>query len=103
MPNITEEEAITECQKLWEAIKKSGLSKKDFLNTVEGRVYQDKNYWGECPLCEYATNSCVAVNELRSCTPCPLLTKYGKLCSNLGYDVFTSTATEEFFVAIRGL
>lgn len=103
MPRITEEEAIAECKKLWAAIEKSGLSKSAFLDTEEGKAYRDKGYWAECPLCEYATSSCLAAGGLYSCTPCPLLTKYGKRCKDLGYDVPTSKATEEFFAAVKGL
>jgi len=103
MPRITEEEAITECKKLWAAIEKSGLNKSAFLDTKEGRSYRYKNYFAHCPLCEYATSSCLADGKLMSCDPCPLLVKYGKRCKDLGYDVPTSKATEEFLAAVRGL
>lgn len=98
MKKATEKQAIKECKELWEAIEKSGLNKNDFLDTTkEGKVYKDKDYWGDCPLCEYAGRGG------SGCDECPLVVKYGKRCTDLGYTIRGSLATEEFFTAVRGL
>ena len=51
---ITREEAISECQKMWEEIAASGLSKHGFLDTPEGIEWRQKGYFNSCPLCELA-------------------------------------------------
>ena len=102
--SITKEKSISECKKLWEEIEKSGLPKLEFLQTKEGLLWQRKDYWANCPLCQYAASHRKELStSLSFCLICPLVTKYGKKCSGLGFDVDTHEATKEFFAAVRGL
>ena len=81
-------EAIRECIKLWDEIKKSGKSKFDFLFSPDGKVWRDKDYENDCPLCEVAFDDC---------SNCPLIVQYDKGCR---YD---SLCKPSFFETIRGL
>lgn len=101
MKKMTKKQAIKDCKELWKAIEKSGLSKSDFLRSEEGEVYDDRNYFGGCPLCEYTRVR--DPENFPSCSTCPLVTKYSKRCDQLGYTIIGSTASEEFFAAVRGL
>ena len=74
---MNKRKAISECKKVWKEIKESRLSKEDFLETPAGRKWIDKGYANNCPLCEYASDSC---------SKCPLVTQYGKDCYELGFE-----------------
>jgi len=96
---LTKREAIRECKRLWKAIEKSGLTKYGFLNSPDGKKCKDKGYWGNCPLCEYSRQ---VTQSLPSCSICPLITQYGKSCSELGFND-SGHSLPEWFKAIRGL
>lgn len=86
-------EAIRECIKLWDEIKKSGKSKFDFLYSPDGQVWRDKDYENNCPLCEVSSDNC---------SSCPLIVQYDKGCDDLGFRE-DSLCKPSFFEAIRGL
>ena len=94
---LSEKQAISECKKLWNEIEASGLSKFDFLASPEGKVWKDKNYRADCPLCGYARSF-----NSTQCSPCPLIQKYGRGCFALGYRI-SLLANKEWLEAIRGL
>ena len=90
---MNKKKAMMDCKELWAEIEASGLSKYRFLNAERDRKWLDKDYLGECPLCEYAGDDCAK---------CPLVTQYGKGCQELGYHGFTRSEPE-FFEHVRGL
>lgn len=92
---LTEGKAIRECKELWAEIEKSGKSKKEFLDTLEGKKWEGKKYDSECPLCEYGRN------QLNDCPKCPLVIQFRKDCFGLGYDI--DGCSPEWFQAVRGL
>jgi len=69
-------EAIRECKRLWKAIEKSGLGKEDFLKSKEGKVWRDKQYINDCPLCDL---TCF------KCCDCLLIKQYDENCYDLGF------------------
>ena len=75
---MTRTKAIKECKELWGEIEKSGETKYEFLNSPAGKKWLDKNYFGNCPLCEYAGSKCS--EEEDSCSYCPLTTQYEEIC-----------------------
>ena len=99
---LTKKEYIVECQKLWSEIKTSGKSKRDFLLTPEGKVWLDKEYMDDCPLCEYDNKQFPQGKVYHFCSRCPLEKKYDKGCSDLGYNPYLPP-TEEWLEAINGL
>lgn len=96
---ITKGEAVRKCKELWEEIEKSGDTKYGFLSSSDGERWMNERYWGSCPLCEYAGNKSAS---LPSCSVCPLVTQYGKMCSGLGFSDFHK-CSPEWFKIIRGL
>lgn len=91
----TEKPAIVDCQKLWDEIEASGLSKWDFLLSPQGKKWLNK-YLEDCPLCEYAKQF------VDPCLHCPLTKKYGDGCAHLGYSTY-EISSKEWFDAIRKL
>jgi hypothetical protein len=100
-------EAIRECKRLWKAIEKSGLSKVDFLNTIDGEIFKDKNYRAGCPLCDYSMQKGIGFLTYRSkdCKKyCPLIEQYGHGCIALGYGENSSwIPTKKWLDKIYGL
>lgn len=92
---MTRKFAINETKKLWTEIKKSGLSKFNFLRTENGKKWVEKNYHSHCPLCDYT------MGEDYCCDDCPLVKKYVKACGKLGYSSWYFT--EAFYDKIMGL
>ncbi len=99
--SITEKDAISECKKLWEEIRLSGLSKYKFLGSPAGKVWVDKHYKNDCPLCEYQETK--SENIITTCQFCPLVTKYDRFCGILGFNIFWGTATDQWYEAVKGL
>ncbi len=94
MERLSKKQAIAECRQLWKEIEESGLGKSKFLyETDRGKAWLKKDYQGNCPLCEYTND----------CHTCPLMTKYGKECRELGFTVGSNSTEPRFFEAIRGL
>lgn len=96
---LTKRQAIRECKKLWKEIKKSGLSKNQFLCSEEGAKWRNKGYWASCPLCEYA----IRADGRGRCDRCPLVLQYGRKCDELGYSLFGDLVPPEFFTYIKDL
>ena len=93
---LTKKKAIEECKKLWEEIEASGLSKDDFLRTTGGEYWIDKEYFSNCPLCQHDSDF-----GKDTCSACPLVKKYRKKCSKLGFHA--NCHSTEFIEAVRGL
>jgi hypothetical protein len=91
----TKIEYIKECKEEWRTIKASGLSKEDWLDTDEGKVFKAKGYKNNCPLCEGFFNYFM-------CKDCPLMKQYGDDCGGLGFDD-NRIPRDEWFEAIEGL
>ena len=91
---MTKREAIRQCQKLWDEIEKSGLSKDAFLNSPAGKKWLAEDYLNNCPLCEYSEEVC---------SDCPLVRQYGKRCWELGFHISSGRHSPSFYKAVRGL
>jgi len=96
--NMNKRQAIKECKELWREIEESGLSKTEFLRTPADEKWVNKDYWGDCPLCEYSQSK----EGMATCNHCPLVTQYGKNCYKLGFND-DKLSLPSFFKAIRGL
>ncbi len=96
---LTKKKAIAECKKLWEEIAAFGLSKNAFLKTEKGKVWREKEYDADCPLCEYDTQKRIPGDY---CSQCPLMRKYNQSCRDLGCKEH-SIPSQEWLDAIRGL
>ena len=92
---MTKRESIRECKRFWKQVKRSGLSKDDFLDTPEGKAWEDKAYGNDCPLCEYAGK------RYEGCDVCPLKAQYSKECYALGFR--EDSWSDEFYAKIKGL
>ncbi len=93
---MTKREAIRECKRLGREIEKSGLSKDEFLQSGVGRVWVNKGYDLNCPLCEYTLGR----GECKE--RCPLYRQYGNGCYGMGFND-TDCSPPEWFEAIRNL
>lgn len=96
MSKLTREEAISECKELWRQIKESGLSKSEFLDTPTGKIWKDKDYQNNCPLCQYA------LKDGGGCSYCPLIKQRKQGCSTLGFYE-THVSEPKWFEAVEGL
>ncbi len=97
---LAKRKAIRECKRMWlgkNGIKESGLSKFAFLDSPDGKKWEDKGYVNDCPLCEY----CEKFRFDLTCTKCPLKAQYGKRCCELGFR--DEISSPSFFEAVRGL
>lgn len=103
---MIKKEAVRECKELWKEIEESGETKYGFLDSPAGGRWKDKHYYGNCPLCEYATalrkRHPTVGPELKVCDVCPLVTQYGKECTMLGFKD-GGLSSPEWFEAVRGL
>ena len=96
---LTKKQAIKECKELWVEIKRSKLSKDDFLETEDGKKWVDKDYYQDCPLCQYVYQK---DNFKDYCASCPLCIQYkGAGCYDLGYDSLETTT--KWLNVIKGL
>lgn len=93
---LTKKKAVSECKKLWKEIEESGLGKEDFLRTLQGEKWLNKEYDSNCPLCDYVDGQ-----EEVSCSCCPIYLQYDMSCSLLGYCY--SPPDKEWFDAVKGL
>ena len=97
---LTKRQAIEECKELWAEIEASGLSKDNFLSQTEaGRNWHHRRYFSSCPLCHYSKKNRWLIAR---CQFCPLVTRYGKVCFDLGFHNF-SMHEPRFLEAIKGL
>jgi len=89
---LTREQAVRECQRLWELIKKYQTTKQDFIyhNSLGKRFRQ---YRCNCPLCEYKSGIGL------SCKVCPLYEQYDEYCIGLGFIKEDS----DWFEVVRNL
>jgi hypothetical protein len=100
----TKIEYIRECKEVWRKIKASGLSKDEWLETEDGKMFLVSEYENDCPLCEgflnYSKND--KFSSSTSCRKCPLVEQYDGNCYDLGYND-DGNYPDKWFEAIEGL
>ncbi len=97
---LSREQAIKECKELWEEIWASGMGKEKFFESKLGVKWVYKNYYQECPLCDYTVDR-PTIEGAHQCLLCPLMQTYGATCDNLGYEY--ETTLSKWMEKVRGL
>lgn len=96
---MTKREAIRECKRLWKEIEKSNKTKAVFFISPEGEEWRAKDYFYDCPLCEYGRGKSYLG---RDCDKCPLVQQYKVDCFSLGFSNQLKSKPR-FFKAVKGL
>ena len=98
---VQEMEAIKKTKELWALIKKSGMTKVEFLNKPENSHWFE--YDCQCPLCHYVDEEAEGGRQNPGDKPCrehcPLMKQYGEDCYRLGFI----KPTPDWFKKVEGL